>query len=38
MTALMMDSNRENPLFRSPVGRDIKHVLDIGTGKGSWAV
>ncbi|KAJ5305849.1 hypothetical protein N7508_004864 [Penicillium antarcticum] len=38
ITALNMDSNRENPLFRSPVGKHIKHVLDIGTGKGSWAV
>ncbi|KAJ5102429.1 hypothetical protein NUU61_004651 [Penicillium alfredii] len=35
---LIMDSHRDNPLFRSPVGDDPQHILDIGTGKGTWAI
>ncbi|KAJ5097856.1 hypothetical protein N7532_004857 [Penicillium argentinense] len=38
LVALILDSERENPLFRSPVGRDPKHILDLGTGKGVWAI
>ena len=38
---LIMDSDRDNPLFRSPVGINQERpleVLDIGTGKGTWAM
>lgn len=38
---LIMDSDRANPLFRSPIGTDRERplqVLDIGTGKGTWAM
>ncbi|CAG8027782.1 unnamed protein product [Penicillium nalgiovense] len=38
LLALVLDSERENPLFRAPVGKNPKHILDIGTGKGNWAV
>ncbi|CAG8148345.1 unnamed protein product [Penicillium salamii] len=38
---LILESDRENPLFRSPVGADREgalQVLDIGTGQGTWAI
>ncbi|KAJ5357086.1 hypothetical protein N7517_011695 [Penicillium concentricum] len=38
---LIMDSDQPNPLFRSPIGTDRERplqVLDIGTGKGTWAM
>lgn len=38
---LILDSDRDNPLFRSPIGADRElplQVLDIGTGKGTWAM
>lgn len=38
MVFLMLDYNQENPLHRSPIGKNPKHILDIGTGKGSWAI
>lgn len=38
LLALVLDSERENPLFRSPVGKNPTHILDIGTGKGTWAM
>lgn len=38
LLALILDSERENPLFRAPVGKNPKHILDIGTGKGNWAM
>ncbi|KAJ5946111.1 hypothetical protein N7454_002950 [Penicillium verhagenii] len=38
LLAIIMDSDRENPLFRSPIGEEPQHILDIGTGEGSWAV
>jgi ubiquinone/menaquinone biosynthesis C-methylase UbiE len=38
LLALVLDSERENPLFRAPVGKNPEHILDIGTGKGNWAV
>ncbi|KAJ5246019.1 hypothetical protein N7468_001002 [Penicillium chermesinum] len=34
---LLMNIDQPNPLFNSPVTAP-KHVLDIGTGQGSWAV
>ncbi|KAI1839103.1 hypothetical protein DTO006G1_757 [Penicillium roqueforti] len=38
LLALVLDSERENPLFRAPIEKDPKHILDIGTGKGNWAI
>ncbi|KAJ5100602.1 hypothetical protein N7456_006654 [Penicillium angulare] len=38
ITALLMESHRENPLFRAPIGPNPQHILDIGTGQGSWAI
>ncbi|CEJ58759.1 hypothetical protein PMG11_07405 [Penicillium brasilianum] len=35
---LVLDHNQPNPLFRAPIGDSPKHILDIGTGKGSWAM
>lgn len=37
LVAIVLDSDRENPLFRSPV-KDPQQVLDIGTAKGIWAM
>ncbi|KAJ5581715.1 hypothetical protein N7535_000335 [Penicillium sp. DV-2018c] len=37
LVALVMDSDQENPLFRSPV-KNPKHILDLGTGQGNWAI
>ena len=37
LVALILDSDRENPLFRAPV-RDPQQILDLGTGKGIWAM
>ncbi|KAJ5396797.1 hypothetical protein N7509_004910 [Penicillium cosmopolitanum] len=36
LAAIVGDSAEENPLFHAPI--EPKNVLDIGTGKGSWAV
>lgn len=38
LVTLILDSERDNPLFRSPIGEDPKHILDLGTGKGVWAM
>ena len=38
VAALVADSSRPNPLFSAPVGPSPKNILDIGTGKGSWAI
>lgn len=39
LLALVMDSDdRENPFFRSPIGSSPQRILDIGTGKGTWAM
>ncbi|KAJ5666899.1 hypothetical protein N7462_011308 [Penicillium macrosclerotiorum] len=35
---LVLDNDEPNPLFRSPIGDSPTHILDIGTGKGSWAI
>ncbi|KAJ6010831.1 hypothetical protein N7451_002243 [Penicillium sp. IBT 35674x] len=34
---LLLDYNQRNPLHRAPI-ESPKHVLDVGTGKGSWAI
>lgn len=36
MAALIVEADEENPLFRAPV--IPANILDIGTGKGSWAI
>ncbi|KAJ6029877.1 hypothetical protein N7460_010143 [Penicillium canescens] len=38
MVFLVLDFNQPNPLFRAPIGDSPKHILDIGTGQGSWAI
>ena len=35
---LILDSQRENPLFRSRLGKKAQNVLDLGTGNGEWAL
>ena len=37
LACLLMNAEGPNPLFLSPVPSP-KHVLDIGTGQGSWAI
>lgn len=34
----ILDSERDNPLFYSPISPDAKHILDIGTGDATWAI
>lgn len=36
--ALIMESERNNPFFRSPIGDSPLHILDIGTGQGIWGM
>lgn len=38
LLALVLEAGTDNPLFRSPVGNNPKHILDLGTGKGNWAM
>ncbi|CAI7596102.1 unnamed protein product [Penicillium manginii] len=38
LLTLVLDSERDNPLFRSPIVKNPKHILDLGTGKGVWAI
>ena len=35
---LIMDSQRANTLFRSPLPPNAQHVIDVGTGAGDWAL
>ncbi|KAJ5536113.1 hypothetical protein N7513_009299 [Penicillium frequentans] len=34
---MTLDSHKKNPLFYAPVDKP-KHILDIGTGNGTWAI
>lgn len=34
----ILDSEQENPLFRSPISKTAQNILDVGTGSGVWAV
>ncbi|KAJ5094738.1 hypothetical protein N7456_010599 [Penicillium angulare] len=34
----VLDGERPNPLFQSPIPKDAKNILDIGTGNGLWAI
>ncbi|KAJ5264474.1 hypothetical protein N7505_007267 [Penicillium chrysogenum] len=36
--ALIMESERNDPFFRSPIGDSPLHILDIGTGQGIWGM
>lgn len=38
LVALILEADRYNPLFRAPIGDDPKQILDLGTGKGTWAM
>ncbi|KAJ5774771.1 hypothetical protein N7457_009667 [Penicillium paradoxum] len=38
LVALVMESDQDNPLFRAPIGDNPKNILDLGTGKGNWAI
>lgn len=38
LVLLVLDSQEENPLFRSPISESAQHILDIGTGDASWAI
>ena len=35
---LIIDSQRNNPLFRSRLEKNAQNVLDLGTGNGEWAL
>ncbi|KAH8694893.1 S-adenosyl-L-methionine-dependent methyltransferase [Talaromyces proteolyticus] len=35
---LVLDYHEQNRLHRAPIGEAPQHILDIGTGKGSWAI
>ncbi|KAJ5100860.1 hypothetical protein N7456_006912 [Penicillium angulare] len=37
LAALLVNSARAKPLFCAPI-QDPKRVLDVGTGKGAWAI
>lgn len=37
LAALLMNSEKSNPLYCAPI-QEPKHVLDVGTGQGAWAV
>ena len=38
MADTIMESQQENPFFRSPISPKAQHVLDLGTGQGGWAI
>ncbi len=38
MIYLILDSQRKNTLFQSPISEKAQYVLDIGTGDGNWAM
>lgn len=38
LSYIILDSQRPNPLFRSPLPEHAQHILDIGTGDGAWVV
>ncbi|PCG99219.1 Hypothetical protein PENO1_054300 [Penicillium occitanis (nom. inval.)] len=35
---IVLDYHEPNRLHRAPIGNSPEHILDIGTGKGSWAI
>ena len=34
----ILDSQEPNQLFRAPIGESPTNIIDIGTGKGTWAI
>ncbi len=38
MVFRVLDSQEENPSFRSPISDKVRNVLDVGTGDASWAI
>ena len=38
MLMLILDSQRSNTLFRSPISPNWQHIIDLGTGSGEWAI
>ncbi|KAJ5692353.1 hypothetical protein N7462_001776 [Penicillium macrosclerotiorum] len=38
LVSLIMESDTDNPFFRAPLGPSPTHILDIGTGRGTWAI
>ncbi|OBT85948.1 hypothetical protein VE02_04763 [Pseudogymnoascus sp. 03VT05] len=34
----ILDCQEENTLFRSPIPANAQHIIDLGTGDGTWAV
>ncbi|OBT62535.1 hypothetical protein VE03_07387 [Pseudogymnoascus sp. 23342-1-I1] len=34
----ILDCQEENNLFRSPIPENAQHIIDLGTGDGTWAV
>lgn len=34
---VILESQQENPFFRSPLSDSVHNILDIGTGNGAWA-
>lgn len=34
----VIESLQKNPYFRSPLSQKAQHVLDVGTGDGSWPI
>lgn len=37
MCHLILDNQRTNPLFYSPIPEHAQNILDVGTGSGIWA-
>lgn len=38
LLSLVLEMEHKTPLFRSPIGDNPTHILDIGTGSGVWAM
>lgn len=34
----ILDYQRSNILFRSPISSKAQHIIDLGTGHGDWAL
>ncbi|KAJ5152055.1 hypothetical protein N7492_010350 [Penicillium capsulatum] len=38
LVSILLDSETRNPLFQAPIKQSAKNILDIGTGRGNWAI
>ena len=38
MAYTVLESQQDNPYFRSRLSPNAQHILDLGTGKGDWAI